>query len=276
MNKKNLDDFCVSSRSLSSEVLDRLTEHLDGFRINPKIILDLGCGLSCRHATWVKRYPEARVIYLDSSRSILQSLSPAGSWWSTWGREKTKQLGVVAKTEFMPIPSQSCDLVLAHWLIPWVTIEPFLKEVSRVLAPDGLFLFSSLGPDTHKESRHALEHGFGLKHPVALQFIDMHDIGDEVIHQGLSDPVMEREDLTLIYPDVKMLLKEWQSLGGGLRASPKKPGLTGKKTWDTFCAHYPRSPQGVIATYEVIYGHAWKPTPRYLKDGRNIIEIKTS
>lgn len=274
MSIKNSGGSCTDSLSL--EVLDRLTEHLDGFRIDPETILDLGCGLSCRHATWSKRYPEARVIYLDSSRSLLQNLNPVSTWWSSWRSLKTKQLGVVAKTAAIPLPRQSCDLVLAHWLIPWVPIEPLLKEVSRILAPNGLFLFSSLGPDTHKESRHALEQGFGLKNSDALKFIDMHDIGDDVIHQGLSDPVMEREDLTLIYPNVKMLLKEWQSLGGGLRSPPEKLGLTGKKAWDTFCKHYPRSPQGVTATYEVIYGHAWQPAPRQLKDGRSIIDIKTS
>ena len=64
-------------------------------------------------------------------------------------------------------------------------------EMHRVLAPGGLLMFSTFGPDTLKELRAAYAGTDGHTH--VNRFIDMHDIGDMLVAAGYADPVMDME-----------------------------------------------------------------------------------
>ena len=61
----------------------------------------------------------------------------------------------------------------------------------RALAVDGFVMFSCLGPGTLRELR-ALYARLGWRAP-AQDFIDMHDLGDMLVHAGFADPVMDQE-----------------------------------------------------------------------------------
>ena len=110
------------------------------------------------------------------------------------------------------------------------------------------------------------------------QFIDMHDIGDALLHDGFAEPVMEAEVLTVTYDTVDEVMRDLKAIGanvtsvrtGGDDAEASNPrGLTGKDALRKVRDHYEQfRTAGVLpASYEVIYGHAWKAENRSLSEG---------
>jgi malonyl-CoA O-methyltransferase len=135
-------------------------------------------------------------------------------------------------------------------------------------------MFSTFGPDTLKELRIAFDGVDGYNH--VNRFADMHDIGDMLVAAGFAEPVMEMEKITLTYDDVRSVLQDLKSIGAHNATAGRAPGLTGKKSWSRLVENYERlrSKGKLPATFEVVYGHAWKPQPRTTSDGAAI--IKTS
>lgn len=117
-----------------------------------------------------------------------------------------------------------------------------MKQWRSKLKPEGLLMFSYLGPDTGKELAKLLPNDCLLRNPSAL---DMHDVGDGLLQAGFSEPVMDMEYLTLSYDDPDLLCKEAFNLG--LLSSPDsaKHLIQAGSTW--------------TMTLEVVYGHAWAP-----------------
>jgi malonyl-CoA O-methyltransferase len=52
--------------------------------------------------------------------------------------------------------------------------------------------------------------------------------------------------------------------------------LYGRERWRRVAAGYEaaRRDGALPASYEVIYGHAWKTAPRRLADGRQVIDVR--
>jgi malonyl-CoA O-methyltransferase len=147
-------------------------------------------------------------------------------------------------------------------------------EAARILQPGGLLLFSTFGPDTLKELRAAFAAADGYGH--VNTFIDMHDLGDGLVQAGLADPVMEMEVITLEYSSVEKVARDLQAIGAR-NALPDRPrGLSGRERWRKVVAQYETMRRAGIlpATYEVVYGHAWKVPPRHLPDGRQVIDFR--
>jgi malonyl-CoA O-methyltransferase len=110
-------------------------------------------------------------------------------------------------------------------------------------------MFSTLGPDTLKELRGAA--GADRVH----RFIDMHDLGDMLLAAGLSAPVMDMEMVGLAYPDADTLLSDLRASGQTSARADRPRGLAGKG----FAARLRRAlGDKPKATFEVVYGHAWK------------------
>src|SRR5262249_14089327 len=124
-----------------------------------------------------------------------------------------------------------------------------LREFARVLAPEGLLMFSTLGPDTLKELRAAA--GAAQVH----EFIDMHDLGDMLIAAGYGAPVMDMELVRIEYASGARLLDDLRASGQTSARSDRRRGLAGRGSLKAFRA------APLSATYEVLYGHAWKRAP---------------
>ncbi len=118
-------------------------------------------------------------------------------------------------------------------------------------------MFSTFGPDTLKELRAASNNG----HTHVSRFIDMHDIGDALTRAGFSAPVLDVEYYTLTYDDVKGVMKDLKSIGAHNATFGRARGLQGKGFLQNLTQHYEqfRIEGKLPATFEVIYGHAWRP-----------------
>jgi malonyl-CoA O-methyltransferase len=108
------------------------------------------------------------------------------------------------------------------------------------------------------------------------RFLDMHDVGDMLVHQGFSNPVMDMEVMTLTYDSIEQLMRELKALGAHNITAGRDRGLTGKGTLASVRRRYEslRDNGKLPATFEVIYGHAWKPQPRLGPGGRPVIDIR--
>jgi malonyl-CoA O-methyltransferase len=151
-----------------------------------------------------------------------------------------------------------------------------LREFHRVLAPGGLLMFSSYGPDTLKELKSAFSAASPARH--VHTFVDMHDVGDMLVASGFAAPVMDVEMITLTYADVAALTRDLKASGQTCAARDRPRGLCGRTAWRKMLAAYERGRKGgkLPATIEVVYGHAWKGEPRAAADGRKIVKWTTA
>jgi len=176
----------------------------------------------------------------------------------------------------LPLRSACVDMLWSNLAFQWVNDLPAVfAESQRVLRPGGLLMFTTFGPDTLKELRAACA-ADGKVH--VNRFIDMHDIGDMMIGAGFADPVMDMEYVTLTYTDVRSVMRELKALGAHNVAVGRNRGLTGKQTLREIERRYEsfRRAERLPATFEIIYGHAWKPFPRTGPGGRPVIDIKST
>jgi malonyl-CoA O-methyltransferase len=137
-----------------------------------------------------------------------------------------------------------------------------MQHWHRALAVDGFLMFATLGPGTLGSLR-ALYAGQGWPAPFA-PFVDMHDLGDMLLHAGFADPVMDQEQLTLTWPTAEAALAELRGLGGNV-ATGRASGLRTRRWRDRLieelqavCSRGER----VALDFEIVYGHAFRPAPR--------------
>lgn len=268
--------------ALQQEVTARLDERLEIMRIAPRRVVDAGCGTGRALRRLGARYPGAELIGLDLALPMLQAArekSPPASGLGGLFRRLVARATpaaqfVCADIERLPLKNSSVDLVWSSLALQWANDpEATFRELHRAIAPDGLLLFSTFGPDTLKELRQAFARVDGGSH--VSRFVDMHDIGDMLVHAGFQHPVMEMEMLTLTYADLKSLMRDLKGIGAHNAASDRMRGMMGKSTWQKLEQAYEafRKEGRLPATYEVIYGHAWAGDKTRLEDGRQVIQF---
>jgi malonyl-CoA O-methyltransferase len=254
------------------EVCMRMLEHLDYVRLQPRRILDAGSGTGWGGRQLNERYPQAELVELDIALGMLEAARGTSSWWQKlFGG--ARQRFVCADIEAMPLAAQSVEMVWSNLALQWCNELPqTFRELHRVLQPEGLLIFSTFGPDTLKELRVAFDGVDGYNH--VNRFVDMHDIGDMLVAAGFADPVMEMEKLTLTYDDVRAVMQDLRSIGAHNATAGRAQGLTGKTRWTRIAQNYDtlRRDGKLPATFEVIYGHAWKVLPKRDADGRTIVQ----
>ncbi len=249
---ENYDEFAV----LQNEVCQRLLEKLDIVKITPRFILDAGTGTGAAIPPLFKKYKKAQLVALDLSEKMLKQAGRHGNIL------RSPHL-VCADIENLPFADNVFDLVFSSLSMQWCNdLGAALREARRVLKPGGLFVFTTFGPDTLKELRQSWAQVNNANH--VNQFIDMHDIGDALLHDGFAEPVMEAEILTVTYDTVDRLMRDLKAIGANVTsdsADNNNAGLGGKAALQELRKAYEkfRKDDVLPASYEIIYGHAWKP-----------------
>jgi malonyl-CoA O-methyltransferase len=257
---------------LHREIGKRLLEHLDPMRLDPARILDLGCGTGAFFDALGKRFPRAELVGLDLAQAMLAQARRRTAWWRRALRARSPRL-VCGDAERLPLASGSVGLIFSNLALQWCRAGPVFAEAARTLSTGGLLLFSSFGPDTLKELRVAFTAADGARH--VHTFADMHDLGDALVHAGFADPVMEMEVLTAEYSTVDALARDLKACGGCNALAARSRGLIGPRAWKRMVERYEaqRRDGALPATYEVIYGHAWRAAPKRTADGRQVIDF---
>jgi len=261
-----------------------MASRLDVVKISPQRILDLGCGTGERTLELAARYPDGRVVGLDLALPMVL----AASGRTRRGRSLYRRLVaplvgrvdpaprfVCADATRLPFAGVSFDLAWSNLSLQWVNDLPrVFAELRRVLRTGALLTFSTLGPDTLKELRAAFARVDGATH--VSRFVDMHDIGDMLVHAGFAGPVMDMELLHVTYSSPEALMRELKSLGATNATRGRPRWLLGRGRYGRVVAELARHAQDgrFPATFEVVYGHAWKGEPRRSADGLPIVRLE--
>ena len=229
---------------LQNEIASRLAEKLKVISIKPQTIIDLGSGTGLLSNKTAEIFPNANLICVDfAQQSLLKN---------------SQNLKVCANTYELPFASNSVDFIVSNLMMQWCSdLKALFNECFRVLKPEGLILFTTFGPDTLKELKRSWSAVDNSTH--VNNFIDMHDIGDQMLQSGFQSPIMEMENITLTYEKALDLMHDLKSIGAQ-NVGNRSKALTGKTKFKKMIEMYEsyRTDGKLPATYEVIYGHAWK------------------
>ncbi len=247
---KNYDDFAL----LQQTIANRLIESFEHIKIEPLSILDLGSGTGYGSRHLKQQFRKAQIYQADLSTEMLKKSRKQTS------RFFSKNYFLCADANQIPFVKNSFDLVFSSLMLQWCNDpDAVFSEIKRVLKPGGVFLFASFGPDTLKELRASWQQVDDEVH-VNI-FADMHDIGDSLIRNGMDAPVLNIEHIVLTYDECKQLMRELKNIGAHNINNGRRKTLTGKQRLQKAIKYYEsyRQDNKLPATYEVIYGHAWKP-----------------
>jgi malonyl-CoA O-methyltransferase len=245
---------------LARELRDAMLRRLEFIAFTPTAILDLGCGTGEGALALAARFPSARVVALDFSPAMLAAAARRP------GAARIERL--LADAESLPLPDAGFDLVFSNLMLPWCEdVDAVFAEAARILAPRGLFTFTTFGPDTLVELRaawQAVDDGEHV-HP----FTDMHDLGDGLVRAGFAEPVLDVTRYTLTYPDAPALMRDLRAVGAQNAAAGRPRTLTGRGRLTAVAEAYEsfRSVGVLPATYEAVFGQAWGPRQRRAAGG---------
>lgn len=243
------------SAFLQKEVASRLFERLELMNISPQTILDAGCGTGLCSRILNKTFSKAKVTGVDIAPGMIKQAKRGNGFF-------TKIDYQIADIEQLPFNNHSFDLVFSSLTMQWlIDQKQAYTELNRVLKPGGLLIFSTLGPDTLMELKQSWQQVDQDIH--VNDFLDMHIVGDHVHGASFDNTVMDRDIITLTYKTMLGLMKDLKAIGAHNMNSNRQRGLLGKTKFSKLQNAYEafRWDDGQLpATYEVVYGHAWKKT----------------
>lgn len=270
---QSYDAAAIVQKLVREEMLSRL----DLVKIQPGIILDAGCGTGLASHALQKRFKQAHVVSLDFAFDMLQQTRKTNVLNTLRNMFSNKHSVLCADMEALPIADASIGFAWSNLAIQWCNdLDVTFKEFHRVLQPESLFMFSTFGPDTLRELRTATHAATQSANTSVSRFIDMHDIGDALVRAGFNAPVLDVERFTLTYDDVESVMRDLKSIGAHNATQGRSRGLLGRGFLRKLEAAYEqfRTNGKLPATFEVVYGHAWRPVDKPDLGGAHISPIE--
>lgn len=159
---------------LQAQVRGELLERLQFFRLEARVIIDLGAGSGAGAVALRRGFPRARVIAVDAAHARSLAARRRHRFWR-------RIEAVCADSGSLPLKAQCADLVFCSLLLPFCA-DPLrlFVQAQRVLRPGGLMVFSTLGPGASGPLRATIE-------------LDMPHLGLAMAQAGFSEPVLDCE-----------------------------------------------------------------------------------
>jgi len=242
---------------LHGEVARRMAERLPAIRLQPQRVLDWGAFVGGGTAALRLQYPGAEVWAVEDP--TLRPPTQPKPWWSParWSGRASRSVQA-ADCEAGAAQMLWSNMVLHFEADP----QALFTRWQQAVAVGGFLMFSTLGPGT-LTTLAVLYREAGWPAPLA-PFVDMHDLGDMLVHAGFADPVMDQETVTLTWPDAAACLAELRSLGGN--AAPGRHGGLRTPRWrhrlEAALAEQAGVGGRVALAFEIVYGHAFRAAPR--------------
>jgi malonyl-CoA O-methyltransferase len=225
------------------------------------------------HQKIAARYPNSACFMVQAQQNIVQAAikSIAKPFWNP-----ARWTG--PSVHAGPPADGTVQLVWANMLLH-TQADPLalIQQWQRALAVDGFLMFSCLGPDTVRELQKVYD-TLGLG-PCSHTYTDMHDWGDMLVQAGFAEPVMDMERIVLSFATPQRALQELRGLGRNLHPQ-RFAGLRGRGYRERLEAAMraqmatANEGGGITLTFEVIYGHAYKPTPRIKVSSQSAVSMQ--
>ena len=260
---------------LHEEVARRMTDRLQWIKQQPTAWAHwqpVRGGLEA-HGALLDRFAGAACYVVESRPELAQQAiaSNAKPWWSPARWKAPTQHAA-------PPPDGGVQLVWANMVLHMVSDpQALIAQWHRAISTDGFLMFSCLGPDTVRELR-GIYQSLGWP-PSGHAFTDMHDWGDMLVHAGFAEPVMDMERIRLTYATPERLLADLRELGRNLH--PERFAALRARGWrDRLYSSLTErladaADQGRLPlTFEIIYGHAFKPAPRVKLSAQSAVSLR--
>lgn len=268
---KQYDAYSVLQQEIGKRVIGRLSL----IKNSPQTILDLGQGSGAVTKILAKKFPKSHIVGVDLAFGMAKMAQSK----KTLFRSPLWQM-LQGDCENIPLKNNSVDLIFANCVFQWSPdLSATFRECKRVLKENGMIFFSTFGPDTLQELRNSFKTVSAHQH--VNNFIDMHDVGDKLMHCQFSSPVMDMEYFTLTYASVRQLMNELKQLGASNQNAGRNKGLTPTVVMNKMIENYEQFRRTLDnklpATFEVIYGHAFNPSSslKQWEDERGTFYIPT-
>lgn len=239
-----------SVAALQRDVGERLLTRLGLERLDPAILLDLGCGTGYFQPALQASYPGAQYLGMDLAAGMLDYARAHHPGPSIWAQ---------GDAESLPLEASSTGLVFSSLAFQWCYRPDLLfAELARVLQPGAVCLFATLGPATLHELRRAWAAVDTAQHVNTFLPVDvLHAAADRIPSVQLQ---LHSEPVVMRYQKVGDLLGELKTLGAHNMNSARSEGLTGRSRLAAMIRAYEecREDEGLPATYEVIFGRLEK------------------
>jgi malonyl-CoA O-methyltransferase len=272
-----LDRASAGSPWLYEEVGVRMAQRLAWIKLQPAAWLHWNAvrgGLAAHHDV-VKALPRVPAIVwepqLTERQTARNALSPP--WWqlSRWSTARPHILDVAPAAGSAHMLWS--NMLLHHHARP----EQLIADWHKALAAGGYLMFSCLGPDSlHELRRLYTQQGWG---PIGADFTDMHDWGDMLVAAGFAEPIMDMERIRLTYSTAQALRSDLRSLGRNTHY--KRAANVRSRAW---LARWDRAVTDALAsaeddgrlalTFEIIYGHAIRPSPQVKVSARSAVSLR--
>jgi malonyl-CoA O-methyltransferase len=245
---------------LHQEIARRMAQRLPVVRLQPERIIDWWAGAGAADELLARAYPRAQRIAVEASSAWQQRTTRQRqlAWWSTKRWTEPAQ-PVLLEDASLPKAQLLWSNMMLHAAVDPVAV---IERWHALLDSGGFLMFSCLGPGSLLGLRQVYQQ---RQWPApAIDFVDMHDLGDMLVRAGFADPVMDQELLTLTWGTPEALLDELRALGGnaqpGRFAGLRTPGWRRQLLQSLALL---RGPDGRLQlNFEISYGHAFKAAPR--------------
>jgi malonyl-CoA O-methyltransferase len=248
---------------LQAAVREELLSRLDHFGLEPRVVIDAGCGTGAATLALAERYRDAVTVGVDIALPMLlragERLPPRT--WRVRFRPSVPTFGrLCADAHRLPLADGCAQLVFSSLMLQWSPDpDACLRELRRVLAPGGLLCLATFGPATLQELRRSWEEAdraSGVVHEHVSAFADMHDLGSALTRAGFAEPVLDVDTHATTYPDLRSLMRELQAIGARNATDGRPRALTGRARLQRLERAYERwrlADGSLPATWEVIH-----------------------
>jgi len=230
------DAVATVQRSASDHLLAMVSTQT----LQPRRIVDAGCGTGYAITGLQQRFPDADLIALDFAPAMLRRHPPGLAW------------PLCADLERLPLADASIDAIWSSYALQWCHPRKALPELARSLRPGGQLWIATLGPGTLHELRDA----FRLvdSHEHVLPFQPPEVVEDAAEDAGLRILACERDTLQAWAPDLRGLLSDIKTLGAHHTGAARRTPL-GKTAWHKLVKAYEmhRTPAGLPASYDTFW-----------------------
>ena len=226
-----------------TEIAERLLDRLDDVTRKFSLALDIG-----------GRGAVAPLLLARGIETVSSDFSPA-------------LVGNLAlDEEFLPFAPASFDLIVANLSLHWINDLPgALIQLRRALRPDGLFLASLPALGTLGELRTALTQAeaalTGGAAPRVSPFPDLRDCAALLQRAGFALPVVDGDEIVLLYADPLALLHDLRAAGETNAVARRDRRIPPRTLFPAALAALPTQDGRAKATLRLAMLTGWAPAP---------------